>query len=156
MPFIVPFIPLIAAGVTAGTQIGLTLSQGGGGGSSLPTTPTTTPQSPTTNAAQKASVASALPNLQSLTGGSLSPEYAAQFGASQAGLSNNPQAAGNVQAAINQFFGLNAPGESGLQPGGGNVGKTILDTLSQSRQPSTGTGGNVSEQILADEFHGFA
>ena len=35
-------------------------------------------------------VGQALPNLQSLTGGSLSPEYASSFGALQSGLGNDP------------------------------------------------------------------
>lgn len=94
------------------------------------------------NAAQQASVTGALPTLQALTGGSLSPEYATQYGTTQTGLENNPQATGNIQAAINQFFGLSAPGSTGLTASSATGGGTnsIVDLLNKS-----GTGGGGSK-----------
>lgn len=155
MPFIVPFIPLIAAGVTAGTQIGLTLSGAGQPGSAkMPTGPTALTSAQ--NAAQQAAVSSQLPNLQSMTGGSLSPEYAAQFGATQSGLANDPQATGNIQAAINKFFGLTAPGETGLTPGSSaSSGGGIMDFI---KNPATITPhaspGWIDQTLQGNDFKG--
>jgi hypothetical protein len=151
---------LAAAGVGAGTSIYESLQS-----PSKPPTPSTTPAPLTTagNQAQQASVASALPTEQALTGGSLSPEATAQFGASQAGLSNDPQATGNIQAAINQMFGLTAPGNSGITPQTSNVGGTdILSLLSKSGpnaspQPSPGVPGGadfVNSTLNGDAFKG--
>lgn len=157
MPWIVPFIPLIAAGVTAGTSIGLTLSNQPGDAPQIPTKPVTPPvQTDATNAAQKAAVASSLPNLQSLTGGSLSPEYAAQWAGLNTGLGNNPQASGNVQSAINQFFGFGSPGTTGLSTVG-PTGNSITDLLSRVGATSTPTGGGgglLDSLLQSDTFKG--
>lgn len=161
MPFIVPFIPLIAAGVTAGTSLGLTLSNQPGSAPQIPTAPATPPaQTEATNTAQKAAVASSLPTLQSLTGGSLSPEYAAQWAGLNTGLGNNPQAAGNTQAAINQFFGFGSPGNTGLSPTG-PTGNSITDLLSKVNIPTGGVGGGgggsfIDSLLQSDAFRGFA
>ena len=106
---------------------------------------------------QQASVAQQLPNLQSLTGGSLSPEYAAQFGALQSGLGNDPQASGNIQAAINQYFGLAAPGNSGLTSN--SMDNSFLSTLksigfgvpsSASPGAGSGTGSGSTDNSFMD------
>lgn len=158
MPFIIPFIPLIAAGVTAGTSLGLTLSNQPSA-PQVPTAPITPPaQTDTTNTAQKAAVASSLPNLQSLTGGSLSPEYASQWAGLNTGLGNNPQAGGNVQSAINQFFGFGAPNTSSLSTAG-PTGNSITDLLSRTGATSTpaGGGGGLLDSLLqSDVFKGFS
>lgn len=161
MPFIIPFIPLIAAGVTAGTSLGLTLSNQPGSAPQIPTGPTTPqPQGTTTDMAQKAAVASSLPNLQSLTGGSLSPEYASQWVGLNTGLGNNPQAGGNIQSAINQFFGFASPGNTGLSSTG-PTGNSITDLLSRvgatSGTPTGGGGGSFIDSLLqSDSLRGFA
>jgi len=160
MPFIVPFIPLIAAGLTTG--VGLFE---GSKKPSLPAAidPSKQPLTAAQNRQQTAAVASELPNLQSLTGGSLSPEYASQFGALSSGLANDPRAAGNIQAAINQFFGLAAPGETGFsksETGAGGAG--ILDILKgvsvpgSAPKPPTTVGGSdfVNEALNSDTFKG--
>jgi hypothetical protein len=162
MPFIgIPWAvaSAIAAIAGAGTSVGLgidsALNQPG-----KPPAPTTTPTPLTTtqNAGQTASVANALPTLQSLTGGSVSPEYTAQFGATQAGLQNDPQSTGNVQAAVNQFFGLTAPGSSGLTPSATGGGTDILSLLSkaapqtpQAPSPSGGGGNDIVSQLLSGQ-----
>jgi hypothetical protein len=133
-------VSLISAGV-GGVSTGVGLYEQ----SQAPRTPQAgfaPPAAPLTagqNAGQSAAVGQQLPNLQALTGGSLSPEYAAQFGAGGAGVSNNPQATGNIQQAINSFFGLAPVGSSGLtqnsiaQPSGG---PGILDLL---QRPNSGS-----------------
>ena len=151
MPFVVPFIPLIAAGLTAGVSLYEASQTPGTPKAPAPTPPQ--PQSAETNQAQKASVASSLPTLQSLTGGSLSPEYAAQFGATESGLNNTPQAAGNIQAAINEFFGLVAPGKTGLTPSSTTSGGGILEQLSKASIP--GATPSFAGTTLSDEFRGF-
>jgi hypothetical protein len=155
MPFVIPFIPLIAAAATTGTTIGLDLANQPSGTPPKPTTtpaPLTQPQ----NAAQTAAVSSALPTLQAQTGGSVSPEYAAQWGASQSGLGNDPQATGNIQAAINNLFGLNAGGNSGLTPASSSQGGgDILSALSRpqpnpvSPSPGGGGGSDIFSQLLS-------
>src|ERR1035441_1050384 len=96
---------IIAAGV-GGTEMGLQLS--GAGQPSTPKASTTpSPLTAAQNQNQQTAVGQTLPNLQNLTGGSLSPETSAQYGALQSGTAGDPQATGNIQAAINQFFGLN-------------------------------------------------
>lgn len=118
------------------------------------------------NQAQKTAVGQALPNLQSLTGGSLSPEYAAQIGAVQSGVGNDPQATGNIQAAINQFFGLNAPGNTGLTPnasgssGGGGI-TDLLKNAGTSGASSPGGSSNIGNWIQqatsgGNDFRGLA
>lgn len=156
IPLLVPILTAAAAATTIGTQIYSLENQPG-----VPK-PSTTP-SPLTaaqNANQAASVGGQLPNLQALTGGSVSPEYSAQFGATQSGVANDPQATGNIQAAINQFFGLSAPGSSGLTtssgPGGGGG---IADLLTKAKIPGAGGegGGNFVDSILSgDSFKGLA
>lgn len=163
MPFIVPFIPLIAAGITAGTSLGLTLSNQPGSAPQIPTTPVTPgPQTQATNLAQRASVAAAAPNQQALTGNSLSPEYWAQWAGLNTGLGNNPQAAGNIQAAINQVIGVGAPNTSSLSTAG-PTGNSITDLLSRvgatSGTPAGGGagGGSLVDSLLqSDAFRGFA
>ena len=157
---------IIAAGV-GGTEMGLQLS--GAGQPSTPKASTTpSPLTAAQNQNQQTAVGQSLPNLQSITGGSLSPEYAAQFGALQSGTANDPQATGNIQAAINQFFGLNAPGQSGLTssssaPSGGGGG--ILDLLSKPTSGGTnsapsltgsspGIQGWIQQQLQGNNFTG--
>jgi hypothetical protein len=151
---------IIGAAVTA-TTTGLELS--GVGRPDSPKAPAPGPQPLTTgqNQQQQAAVSQQLPNLQSLTGGSLSPEYAAQFGALQSGVGNDPQASGNVQAAINQFFGLTAPGQTGLTSstgtGGGNPLADLLKTpLSGGTSPPPGGGYGpwIQQAINGNEFRG--
>lgn len=153
---------VIGAAMTA-TTTGLQLSGAFTPDSPKTPKPGTTPLTQGQNDQQKAMVGQQLPNLQSMTGGSLSPEYAAQFGALQSGLGNDPQASGNVQAAINQFFGLTAPGTSGFTSGstggGSGGGSGILDMLSKSSpqsmpKPPGGGGDFVNETLSGDIFKG--
>jgi hypothetical protein len=170
MPFLVPavafiasnIVPIAAAASAVSSGVGLvkSLTAGGPEGPSVPTTttPSAAPQSATTNQAQKAAVSQALPNLQALTGGSLSPEYAALWGGQQTGLNNNPQAAGNIQEAINNYFGLGATGNTGVSKGGENIagGPGILDILSKvpTMPHAPSAGGGIAQDILNSDFHG--
>ena len=160
MPEVIPIVTAIIAAAGVGTQIySLTNQPGTPNVSKLAAA---TPQSPQTNAAQTGAVSQELPTLQALTGGSLSPEYAAQFGAGQTGLNNNPQATGNIQAAINSFFGLTAPGTTGLTPPGSTTGggtTSIIDLLNRAGSgggKSSGGSGLVDSMFSGDEFRGLA
>lgn len=130
----------------------------------IPTAPATPgPQTQATNLAQRASVAAAAPNEQSLTGNSLSPEYFAQWAGLNTGLGNNPQAAGNTQAAINQFFGFAAPGTTGLSSTA-PTGNSITDLLSRAGTTSgtpaggggAGGGSFIDSLLQSDAFRGFS
>lgn len=153
---------IIGAAVSA-TQIGLQASGAFTPDSPKAPKPGSTPLTTTQNQQQQALVGQQLPNLQSLTGGSLSPEYAASFGATQSGLANDPQASGNIQAAINQFFGLTAPGTTGFTPGtagspgvgGGTGGGGLMDLISRASPSGGGGGGSfVNDQLSGDLFKG--
>jgi hypothetical protein len=163
VPLIAAIATIAAAGTTTGLAIDSALNQPGS--PKIPTTPS--PMTTTQNAQTTSAVGQQLPNLQSLTGGSVSPEYASQFGATQTGVANNPQAGGDVQAAINQFFGLSAPGSTGITASGSSPtsgGPGILDLLTKSgTSPSpatTGGGGGgsdfVSSLLSSDTFRGLA
>jgi hypothetical protein len=160
MPEVLALIPAIASAAGVGTSIYSLVNR-----PSAPkvTAAAPTPQTAATNEAQRASVSGALPTLQALTGGTLSPEYAAQYGATATGLENNPAAAGNIQAAINSFFGLAAPGTTGLTPtsatsgGGGTSTIDLLSRASAGRTPGGGGGGSLVDSLIAgDEFRGLA
>lgn len=166
MPFAstaIAIASIVAAGATAGTTL-YEASQSPG----TPKPPSTapTPLTSVQNANQSASVGQQLPTLQSLTGGSVSPEYAAQYGATQSGNAGDPQATGNIQDAINKFFGLGATGNSGLTSTAGSGvsgGGGILDLLSKGKppggEPSFGGGGGndfVTSLLNSDSFKGLA
>src|SRR5271167_847233 len=129
MPFILPFIPLIAAGVGAAGLADTIYNQvNAPGQQQAPTTPTTPqPQGAALDQAQKALIGTSASNTQAATSGFASPDYTASIGATDTGLLNNPQAAGNIQAAINQLFGFGAPGQGGLTPSGSQSGNSITD-----------------------------
>lgn len=159
----VPLIAAIATIAAAGTSTGLAIDSAlNQPGTPKPPSGLPTPLTSSQNSAQTAAVGRQLPTLQSLTGGSVSPEYAAQFGSTQAGTANDPQATGNIQAAINSFFGLAAPGSSGLTApsGGGSPGGAgILDILSKGKPPATsGPGGTdfVDSLLGGGDFKGLA
>ena len=160
LPAIIP--ALIGAAATVGQVIYSDVNQPGAPKSPGPVAPVA--QSPTTNAGQTTAAAQTLPTLQSLTGGSLSPEYASQFATLQSGQGNNPQAAGNVQAAINQFFGLGAPGQGGLStggvsPGGNSITQLLQGGIAGVPGSSGGTGApgsSVTDSLLNQNFTGFA
>ena len=111
MPWIVPFIPLLAAGATAGTSIGLDLSQGGGSsGPSAQQEQTLMNQQ--NQASQQKQEQEAFrqfaPNAQSQTGGSLSDTSLSSMIAE---LSGSPADTNLAQQTI---FGS----QSGLSSGG--------------------------------------
>ena len=155
-----PAIAAVSSVVGTGVSVGETLANQPGGGSPMTTAAATpTAQTPSTTAAQKASVASAAPNIQSASGGSLSPEYWAGMLGTQTGVGADPQGQGNIQAIINQAFGLGAPGQTGLGNSGTSPsGNSITDLLANVRLPSSGStpgSGIVDAALNSDTFHGF-
>ena len=117
-----------------------------------------TAQSAATATAQKASVSSAAPNIQSASGGSLSPEYWAGMLGTQTGVGADPQGQGNIQAIINQAFGLGAPGNSGFASGGtAPGGNSITDLLNKANIPGITSGGVPGDGGTVDStLHGFS
>lgn len=98
-------------------------------GPTAPTPTGPTPQTPATNQAQIAAASQSIPNVLSSTSGFASPGYTEDVASTATGLGSNPQAVGNLQAAINQYFGLSAPGTSGLASGGNNPVTGLLQSL---------------------------
>lgn len=159
MPMVIPIITAVAAAVSAASGI---MGMVDRPGTPKVPDPTKQPLTAAQNKQEQAAVGQALPDLQSMTGGSLSPEYAAQFGALQSGLANDPKATGNVQAAINQFFGLAAPGKTGFTPEAAASSETpftdflkkIMPQLS-GQQPQGGSDW-VSQTLQNQDFKGLA
>lgn len=156
MPFIIPFIPLLAAGIGAGTSIGLDLSNQPS--TPKPTVATPTPASTTPSATQAADARLVASNTQAAAPG-VSSGYLGQNISSNLGLSPDSPI---VQQIINQLGIGNGPPTSGV--GGG----TSLTTTSQGNavggtNPLTDflasqggqTGGLVNNAIQQD-FKGFS
>ena len=162
----------VTLGSLATTGIGIGEQLANQPGSSKPSPTSTAPvaQSDATNQAQTATAAQQLPTLQSLTGSSLSPEYFSQWAGIQTGLGNNPQAAGNIQGAINSYFGLGAPtqgGSGGLTAATGTspsspTGNSVTDILSSMFKAGGGAaaggggGSSIVDQSLQQDFRGFS
>ncbi len=163
MPFTLALAAALAGIASAGVGTGLSIDSALNQPSApkLPTS-TATPLTASQNASTTAAVGQQLPTLQALTGGSVSPEYAAQFGSTQAGVNNTPGASGDVQAAINQFFGLGASGSTGLttptggtNPGGNPLGD-IVKRLTSSGGGEGGSPSFVNSLLSGDDFKGLA
>jgi hypothetical protein len=71
MPWIVPFIPLLAAGASAGTSIGLDLSQGGGPSAQQEQTLINQQNQSAQQKAEQQAFRTFAPNTQAQTSGSL-------------------------------------------------------------------------------------
>ncbi len=164
MPFTIGLAAALATIAAAGTSTGLAIDSAlNQPGAPKPPSAVPSPLTSTQNASQTAAVSQQLPTLQALTGGSVSPEYAASFGATQSGVANDPRATGNIQEAVNQYFGLSAPGSAGLTASGTTGGGPgILDLLTKGKGPTsaTSTGGGetdlVSSLLRSDDFKGLA
>lgn len=117
MPFLIPFIPLIAAGAgLAASIIPVVAGRGGGGTSATSTAPAT---DPTAQIAQDqrnrvASIAQRLPDLQSQLGGSVSPDFLMAMASTSSG---NPGDRTDAEIAMQDWLGLGDT--SGLFTGGG-------------------------------------
>ena len=156
MPFIVPFIPLLAAGIGAGTSIGLDLSNQPS--TPKPTVATPAPAVTTPNANQTADARLVASNTQAAAPG-VSSGYLGQNISSNLGLSPDSPI---VQQIINQL-GIGGPPTSGV--GGG----TSLTTTSQGNavggtNPLTdflaGQGGQqaggLTNSLIDQSFKGFS
>jgi len=113
---LVALLPLLFSGAAAGASIGSTiysdLNQPG-----MPKTPAAAPTGPTTQQAQAAITPQAL-TIESLTGGSVSPDYLASIAPVLGGVGGQPNTNAAVQAMLKQLFGSGG-GAPGAAPGGG-------------------------------------
>lgn len=130
MPFIVPFIPLIAAGIGAGTTIaGIVDRPSGQQATVTPPTPTT-PQaveSTTLTGAQKTLASQTGANVSDNTSGFASPDYL-QSVITQA-LGANAGQQGSVQGLVNNVFGIGGTPPSGLASGVPGTSSGVVDSL---------------------------
>ena len=119
MPAIIPLIPLIISGITAGVA----LSGAGQPSAPKPTqAPTDTQKPDLTN--EKAALLQAAPSVQERLGGSVSPDF---FATEVARVSGNPQDTDLAKQVLSQFLGL-----------GDTSAKTTL-----AESPSIGAGGST-------------
>lgn len=145
-PAIIPIVTALVTAAGVGTSIYSLTNQ-----PSAPKVGPTGPQPLTSGQSNdvKQAVSQQLPNLQSLTGGSLSPETTAVLASLAAGTAGDPRTSGLTQQVINQFFGLGAPGNTGLTSTG--TGSTSTPSLSA---PSGAPPGLIDKGIN-DIFQGF-
>jgi hypothetical protein len=149
MGWIIPLLPAVfAAASTSIAGYELANQPSAPKPPSVPTAPA--PLTAQQSNAVKANVGGQLPNLQALTGGSLSPETSSVLAQLAAGTAGDPQTSGLTQQVINQFFGLGAPGNTGLAPSGGLTPSTSLPSLSSA----TSSPGLI-DRGLNDVFQGF-
>jgi len=152
-------IAAIASLAASGLGIGETLAHQPSA-PKIPTTPAApTPLTAAQNQQQQAAASAATPNILGQVPG-INPGYAEQYVAQQTGLGNSPQSAGNIQGAINQYFGLNAGGNTGFtqesagQPGGTNILALLTQSLNRGGSPFAGaagteTGGDIFKGLVA-------
>jgi len=101
-------IPIITL-ATTGIGIGETLSNQPSAPKPASTTPTVTPaQAIDTSKQQQNAEAAQFPNIQSLTGGSLSPEAKAQMSLILSGQAGQPGSSAASQDLLLRLFGINA------------------------------------------------
>ena len=151
MPFLtVPLIAAIASLAGTGVTLGESLANQPSA-PKMPAVPPTTPLTPSQNLQQQQAAGQSFANQQAQGGGAFSPEYLFSMAGGQ-----NPQSAGNVQAALNQFTGLTSPGQTGLTPGtAGTGGMNILDLLTQSsRGAGSPLAGIAGTETGGDLFKG--
>jgi len=106
----------IGAAATA-AEVGVQISGAGQPGSPKPT-PAAAPAGPTANQVAAAAGPQAL-TIESLTGGSVSPDYLSQIAPTQAGVGGQPNTNAGIQQILNQIFGKGGGGTpSTTTPGG--------------------------------------
>lgn len=121
-------IPLIVGGAGVGTQIGMDIANQPGP-APKPVAPTG-PSAPSISAA----VAPQASTIESLTGGSISPDYLSSIAPQLAGVANQPNTQNGVQQFLNQFFGQGGGGGGGAAPN--NVGAPGSSPTSSTFAPS--------------------
>lgn len=136
MPAIVPFIPLIVAGVgAASTGIGLyeSLHQPG-----APKQQQEQPKPPD-QSAEKAAFLAAAPSVQERLGGAVAPDF---FANEVARVTGNAGDSDLAKSVLSQYLGLgDASGKSGLNPGGGGIGEGGGQNFTAFNSPSVPTEG---------------
>lgn len=149
MPLTPALIVGIISAAVGAAGVGESIAQSQGGGPPKPTPVIPQAQPAATNQAQIAAVNQSIPNYITNTSGFAAPGYYEQMAGTQTGLSGNPQASGNLQAAIQQYFGLTAPGQTGF------AGQTSNPVTGGS--PLTGGGSSIVDNLLNNQdFKGFA
>lgn len=126
---------IVSAAVNA-AQLGYQISNAPGT-PKVSTTPK--PLTPAQNQQQTMQASQAAPNMQEATGGSLSPEATASYIAQQSNASGVPLAGQNIQAAINQFFGLTGQGNQGLAPERSATTNPITDLFTGATPMTSGS-----------------
>ena len=128
MPFIVPFIPLIVAGVGALTT-GLQLAGVGqpSAHAGQAAAPDTTAQTLQDQKNRVASIAQRLPDIQSQLGGSVSPDFLMAMASQESG---NPGDRTSAQIALNNWLGIDS-GTSGPGSDLGSVNSSPDNPLSR-------------------------
>ena len=107
MPPLIALLPTIAAigGLAAtGTTIGMDIAGAGGSKPAAPTTSTPAPPNAQQLAQQKALISQQVPNIDSATSGTTSPEYQSMIAQILAGVTGQPGANASGAAATGQQF----------------------------------------------------
>lgn len=113
MPISAPIIAALISAATAATTTGLSLA--GAGQPARPPQPKPQPTGPTASQVQAAVTPQAM-TIESLTGGSVSPEYLSTIAPVQAGVGGQTNTQAGVQAALQQILGNKGPFLPGTAP----------------------------------------
>src|SRR5574337_1232452 len=142
MPAAIPIISAIIGAVGVGTKLVGMFDR-----SSAPTVPPTQPPAPAGPSSQQIQsvVSSQLPTIQSLTGGSLSPDYLLTYAPIFGGVGGAPGLDPIVRRLLAQFLGTGGGGSAG----GGlpGAGLDTGSTCQPSGLPSSSAAASVSPGI---------
>lgn len=150
MPAVVPFIPLIISGVTAGLGAYEAFNQPG-----APKPPQQEAPKPADQTQQKEQLLAAAPSVQERLGGAVAPDF---FASEVARVSGNPQDTELAKQVLSQFLGLgDSPGKAGAAEGtvGQGAGGQNFSPFNISSGSPTGAGQpNFFEGLLGGQPEG--
>lgn len=150
MPAVIPFIPLILGGITAGISGFEALNQPG-----APKPEAQAPAKPPDQTQQKEELLAAAPSVQERLGGAVAPDF---FASEVARVSGNPQDTELAKQVLSQFLGLgDSPGKAGAAEGtvGQGAGGQTFSPFNIASSSPTGAGQpNFFEGLLSGQPEG--
>lgn len=150
MPAVVPFIPLIVGGLSAGVSAFEAFNQPG-----LPKPQAPEAPKPPDQTQQKEELLAAAPSVQERLGGAVAPDF---FASEVARVSGNPQDTELAKQVLSQFLGLgDSPGKAGAAEGtaGQGAGGQTFSPFNVASSSPTGAGQpNFFEGLLGGQPEG--
>lgn len=154
MPAIIPFIPLIAAGVSAGVPLIEKAVAGGGDPNAdlqKQIAAAQAQQKSQQDVITKEAIARQAPSLQAQLGGAVAPEYYISESAREVGAAGSDNLS---REALTGFLGLSGEGPGGVTPATTTPGAATSSLTPGTPAPGAGAGSNVFEELLSKYFPG--